>query len=401
MPLDSNLYTLSVQSRKDDPSAIDFVEEPSKEPRYTAFREPSSVVLRDAWTDTTLAKLVVTGQKSRVVNLLDPESTVDFNNPGSFSWQWLFEWEQVRYKWERNSRDLIGSQRCYSLSVSMKPDPDFPICQFEPAQKRKPPTIQFLDYNLQRVEPVPQDRKGLEVVTLVSLVGFVELLFGEATPPLPVVSAVEVATRTELPDTRTVESPPTAASEPATSEVKPRVSSKPSKTLSQNEIEVTDPSKRDEDLKQCLNLLKDDKILWIVLIGNRKDVVPYVAALAERVKTQRYKASGEELKQYIDDDSKDTSQRYATPDFIRIYLSRIELAELLPNYKRQVKPRPAVRPPINFDEPPPPPARLFNGQVTEQQRPSHVGSSQTAAIGPAKAQTGEDKPSNWFGWSRR
>lgn len=30
----------------------------------------------------------------------------------------------------------------------MKPDPDFPVCIFSPASKRKPAAVQLLDYNI-------------------------------------------------------------------------------------------------------------------------------------------------------------------------------------------------------------------------------------------------------------
>lgn len=39
-----------------------------------------------------------------------------------------------------------------------------------------------------------------------------------------------------------------------------------------------------------------------MLIGRKAEIVPHVVALAETVKRQRYKASGEELKQFVDDD---------------------------------------------------------------------------------------------------
>ena len=46
----------------------------------------------------------------------------------------------------------------------------------------------------------------------------------------------------------------------------------------------------------------------------------------------------------------------ATPSSIKIYLSRIELADLLPNYKPKTAPvKPPIRPPINFDIPAPGP----------------------------------------------
>lgn len=51
----------------------------------------------------------------------------------------------------------------------------------------------------------------------------------------------------------------------------------------------------------CEAKLQDDSLLWIMLIGQSAQIVPHVVALAETVKRQRYKASAEELKQFIDD----------------------------------------------------------------------------------------------------
>ncbi|ORY38104.1 hypothetical protein BCR35DRAFT_51660 [Leucosporidium creatinivorum] len=134
--------------------------------------------------------------------------------------------------------------------------------------------------------------------------------------------------------------------------------------LSSNEIEVRDPARREEDGQRCLKLLEDDSLLWILLIGQSAQIVPHVVALAETVKRQRYKASGEELKQFIDDDGAASSgDKYATPTSIKIYLSRIDdLAAFLPNYKPKIAPpKPPIRPPIVFGSSP-------SSSATERER---------------------------------
>lgn len=50
----------------------------------------------------------------------------------------------------------------------MKPDPDFPVCIYAPPNKRRPATVQLLDYNLQRIEPNIDDKKG-EIICLASV----------------------------------------------------------------------------------------------------------------------------------------------------------------------------------------------------------------------------------------
>ncbi|KAK4055916.1 hypothetical protein OIO90_003173 [Microbotryomycetes sp. JL221] len=379
MPLDSNLYTLSVQPRKGQGGVVELVEEPAKQARYVAYREADSLVLGDGWIqDMVYARLSVTGQKSRVIDLVDPEARIAMTNPGSFSWSWYLEWESVRYKWERNSSTLLGADRSFTLSVvsgavSRTSNPQYVI-------------------DVIRIEPTPQDRKGLEVVALVSLLGFVDNLLGEDTATLPVVpfkkpfDDVKSSIDGGLPSTSEQKS--------STTQHSPSTSPAPSKTtrsLSLNEIEITDVERRDEDLKHCLGLLKDENLLWILLVGKTQAIVPHVVALAERIKTQRYKTSGEELNQYIDDDPNSRKQKYEAPKSIRVYLSRIELADMLPNYNKQTKTQaPAIRPAINFDRPP----------------PKHTGTSSQAAnqtltsdAKPEADQTGSR--SSWFGWSRK
>lgn len=58
---------------------------------------------------------------------------------------------------------------------------------------------------------------------------------------------------------------------------------------------------KDEYLNHCLSLIKDESILWVLLIGTTADIVPQVVSIAEAVKRKWYKQTGEELKQFIDD----------------------------------------------------------------------------------------------------
>lgn len=132
---------------------------------FTAAHTDSSI---DPWTDDTLyATLSILGPKLRLVTFEAPEALVECKNTGNLGWEWSFAFELHMYKWERSATSLLGGDRAYTLSVvsrsrraveddcsprrplqSMKPDPDFPVCIFSPASKRKPAAVQLLDYNL-------------------------------------------------------------------------------------------------------------------------------------------------------------------------------------------------------------------------------------------------------------
>ncbi|GAA5999398.1 hypothetical protein JCM5350_006760, partial [Sporobolomyces pararoseus] len=117
----------------------------------------------------------------------------------------------------------------------------------------------------------------------------------------------------------------------------------------------------------------DQSLLYLLLTTSSKpNLSASLVKLAEQVKRKRYKLSGEEIKIFVDDsqDSEDEStggadrtfsrtdssskkkSDYSPPSNLKIYLSRLELAEVLPTYNRkraQKTQGPILRPPINFD----------------------------------------------------
>ena len=88
---------------------------------------------------------------------------------------------------------------------------------------------------------------------------------------------------------------------------------------------------------------QDETLLWIMLVGQSPEVVPHTVALAERVKVQRYKTSGEELQQFIDDSPGcarsrtcfllyliSLTRRYETPDQTRANVNLAKSALIQP-----------------------------------------------------------------------
>lgn len=72
----------------------------------------------DPWTDDTLyASLSILGPKLQLVTFEAPEALVEIKNSGNLGWEWSFEFEEHKFKWERSATSLLGGDRAYTLSV--------------------------------------------------------------------------------------------------------------------------------------------------------------------------------------------------------------------------------------------------------------------------------------------
>ncbi|GJN90145.1 hypothetical protein Rhopal_003144-T1 [Rhodotorula paludigena] len=320
MPLDASLYVLHVRPREGVPGCVDFLEDNTAtgtpgEPIYTAYKDPAAdvITLADSLSDATLGTHTIapppvpnasSNPKHRLVALESPRLDVSLRNPGSFSWTWEMEWEETKFVWSREAHSLIGAERGYTLSVSRRPDPNFPVVVYAP-RKKGGGSIQVFDYNLDPPRAPPSQRKKSSLAS-----------------------------------------------------------------LAVNEIAVTDasPAALNGYRDRCLKLLEDRALLYLLLVASSPSTVPAVASLAERVKRERYKVSGEEVRLFVDDDGAEAGESVsgkgkkrqsfaAPPTTLKIYLSRIDMGELLPNHRSSLParpPKPPIRPPINFDEPAPP-----------------------------------------------
>ncbi|GAA6036718.1 hypothetical protein JCM8097_003445 [Rhodosporidiobolus ruineniae] len=386
MPLDASLYTLLVRPRLNQPGWVDFIEdvhgqeETGREPAYTAVKDPATGIytLLDPLSSSPLGSHSLSppsvpnappNPRHRLIRLSSPEVDVRLTARKGMSWCWTMEWEGTGYEWKRDIGNAFGDKRGYTLEVARKPDPNFPVVSFSP--KRKDGSLEVYDHNLARVDPPIQDKKGLEIATLLALSFFLDHLFNL---PSPSPSATTSASATPLPPVpptppRVVPPPPPAVPRPP---VEPPRRKSSSKALEVNEVEVVDPSPAAIEAlgERCLKLFEDPTLLYLLLFARSPACVPAVASLAEQVKRRRYKASGEEVLLFVDDGDDEAGGgaggkgkctdvslllldgRIVTPpSSLRIYLSRIQLDELLPNYRKrrpspQAPPKPPIRPPI-------------------------------------------------------
>ncbi|TNY24401.1 hypothetical protein DMC30DRAFT_166262 [Rhodotorula diobovata] len=396
MPLDASFFTLLVRPRAGSPGWIDFLVDRSSsseadEPAYAAYKDPADdiIVLLDAPTSALLGRTRIAppavpnatpDPKVRLVSLEAPAAELRVRNKPGLTWSWETEWEGSKYTWGRDVAGLSGS-RGYTLTA---PDPSFPVVVFSP--RKKGGSVEVLDHNLARVDPPIQDKKGLEIASLLVLCHFIDSLFPLDTSPAasgsPSPAAVTAAASLLRP------SPPVPPQVPRPS---PQRKKSSLTTLATNEIEVTDASEpaMEAHCERCLRLLEDPALLYLSISTSTPTAVPAVAALAERVKRKRYKVSGEEVRLFVDDDgaakAHDGSERaggkgkarqsyIAPPTSLKMFLSRIDMSDLLPNHRRPSTPkppRPPVRPPINFDEPAPP--RSTSPQVPVPRARDHAG----------------------------
>ncbi|GAA6049369.1 hypothetical protein JCM3770_007311 [Rhodotorula araucariae] len=391
MPLDAALFILLVRPRAGSPGWVDFIVDGSAtgaadEPLYAAFKDATTdtTTLVDAATLAPLGRTHVApaavpnaapNAKHRLVALDAPVAEVHLRARSGIAWAWEMEWEKVGYTWARDVVSLVSAERGYTLSVDRKPDPSFPILVFSP--RKKGGRIEVLDYNLDRVEPTIQDRKGLEIASLLALCTFIDHLFALSEPPSSHSSPAPAGAALPSPPLSRITSllrpsPPLSGPTP-----EPERKKRGLTPLATNEVEVTDSGEAamDAHCERCLRLLEDPALLYLSISTTRPAAVPAVAALAERVKRKRYKLSGEEVKLFVDDNgaaagaasegrgkSKNRQSYAPPPTALKLFLSRIDMSDLLPNHRRTSPmrpPKPPIRPPINFDEPPAVPAKPF------------------------------------------
>ncbi|GAA5969331.1 hypothetical protein JCM3765_001889 [Sporobolomyces pararoseus] len=441
MPLDSNLFCLLVRPRS-EAGWIDFlVDNESSEVLYSTHKDANgpSYTLYDPLTSApygvlfqpppSLPNATQSNPKLRSIVLDSPKVDTKLNNVGRLSWEWEFEWQETTYVWTREIVGLLGNERGFTLSVSRRPDPNYPVVTYHP--RKKGGSIEILDYNFARVEPAIEDKKGLEITFLLSLCFFLDPLFPTssvpATPsPQPVAST---SSNSSVPSP----TPPAVPTRPSnTSSAPPPKRTSSNKLLATNEILIETDSEQALEgyCTKCLSLLEDQSLLYLLLTTkSQPNLSASLVKLAEQVKRKRYKLSGEEIKIFVDDsqDSEDESAEgadrssaqfksssskkkgnYSPPSNLKIYLSRLELAELLPAYnrKRGQQPQgPILRPPINFDIPP----RTDSKTTTQTTKISAGGASPSPATSKLskKKESSTDqveqqpsqvnKKSSWFG----
>ncbi|GAA5862104.1 hypothetical protein JCM1840_001645 [Sporobolomyces johnsonii] len=432
MPLDSNLFVLLVRPRAGSPGWIDFlIDGTDSQQAYMAHKDPTTglLALYDPYTSSLFGTLfqsppslphATPNPKMRTIRLDSPPAEVVLRNTGGLSWEWSFEWDEARYVWTRDIVGLIGGERGYTVSVARRPDPNYPVVTYHP--KRKGGSIEVLDYNLARVEPPIQDKKGLEIATLLALLSFTDPLFvlppssaPSTSPSAPLRATATGASLPSLsPHAAVAPAPPDAPPQPPAPPVK--LASSGGGKLAINEVAVVDSSGDAFEgyCARCLSLLQDPSLLYLLLFTSSPQLAQTVVKLAETVKRKRYKVSGEEVRLYVDDSGEDDSRTgddqqgkartYVPPTSLKIYLSRLELSELLPNYRKPKPPLPAapskppIRPPIVFNSPEPPvkDAEGKGGGKLRKSSHSQAGAGGSESAGAEMADTQAKR--GWFGF---
>ncbi|KAF9059775.1 hypothetical protein BDP27DRAFT_448509 [Rhodocollybia butyracea] len=166
MSLDQNLFTLQVKPSETDQTVVDLVD-PAGNVFYRKQRISGPVYAARLY-DFVSQSLLVTAtapsatSKVKILELQNPSVPVELKASGTFTTKWLFRWEGHEFEWKR--------EECYMIR---KPDPPVLVAITKETPGRvQSASIQVLDYNLNRFDI--DDRKGLELVILTSLLTFLD-----------------------------------------------------------------------------------------------------------------------------------------------------------------------------------------------------------------------------------
>ncbi|KAJ3749182.1 hypothetical protein DFH05DRAFT_1389989 [Lentinula detonsa] len=173
MSLDQNLFTLQVKPSPTESTIVDLTD-PAGNVFYRKQRVISGAVYAMRVYDFVSQSLLVTAtapsvtSKVKIIELQNPSVPVELKALGTFSVKWGFQWKGHEFEWKRE-------EECY---IIRKPDP--PVLVVITSRKeivnsgraQQSATIQVLDYNLNRFDI--EDRKGLELVFLTSLLAFLD-----------------------------------------------------------------------------------------------------------------------------------------------------------------------------------------------------------------------------------
>lgn len=346
MSLDQNLFTLQFTPHKDYPNVIDLVD-PSGVLHYRKQRIASPEYKIEVY-DPLSESLLVTAtapsatSKTKVLELNNPTQIVELKYTGTISFRWGFKWEEHDFEWKR--------EECFMLR---KPDPPVLVAVTkEPSGKLKTSTVQILDYNLNRFDI--NDRKGLEILILTSLMTFSDS--NEAhhtpatTPPATVSKEPKSISSNDNTKPSTSEGVPKPPPKPPVKTGVDRIAELQAIRGEYNEVTVEDEGSVDDYAQYCSNLLNDDAMLFVTVKSAEAIHVPKVLQVVEETKRIRHKAGlsdEEELHQYVlydtkpekkgpriinlDDNDKDKNKnKYIPPNSLTIHLSKIPMPELQP-----------------------------------------------------------------------
>ncbi|MBW0509392.1 hypothetical protein O181_049107 [Austropuccinia psidii MF-1] len=337
--LDSNLYTLNFVKSSNDPQKLFLIEQSTGEPIY--FRLKSKQInetrleLYHAPTLASLGAFEPISSKLKLISLSNPNSIIELKPTGYLNWEWTFYFEEnLKFSWKKDIVGLSSSKRGFTCWMVRKPDPDYPCAIYRPATSTTPPSCQFLDFNIRRIENL-KDRRGLQTTILLSLLGFTEALADYETRKSPPHSNISSSSTSNILPKSSIKPPTTP---------KPTLSDDHQPIIEPNELRLSHEISTVDLLKRGLDLFKDPLFLYLYVHATTPKTFKSAVDLAERIKRDHLKNSGQELYQYLVDDiisseisSKTHSQslppsnsNLKNSNSLKIYLSRTPLDELLP-----------------------------------------------------------------------
>ncbi|PVF99867.1 hypothetical protein CPB86DRAFT_783253 [Serendipita vermifera] len=381
MSLDQNLFTLAIAGSTEEPGALDLTDPNTGTIHYRKRMNPPTAEngytfsLYDPLSDSLLCTITApnSAAKQKWIELHNPEAKVEMNFTGSFTFKWAFAWEEHTFEWRRES--------CYLIR---KPDPPVQVAVTrEPAGRIRTSQVQLLDYNLNRFDI--NDRKGLEIVMLGAL-----LSFRDQADDLR--SGGDAVSPTSAPPSRHNSDGPPAVPTKSAAEVVSALQS--INKVQQNVVIVGDQGHPEDYAKHCVDMLKDESMLYIVIRPQSSEHVAKVIQVAEATKRFYYKSvrHDEDLHQYVsmedaqpvntgpkvinlDDGGKKKGKPYIPPQTVTVHLSKIAMPELQPKAK-QPSPKAANAVPSSSSSPNNKPAKS-SGRTGRDQEPSRppAGSS--------------------------
>lgn len=358
MSLDKNLFTLLVTPHKDDPNVIDLVD-PAGTIHYRKQRVPGAVYTIQVY-DFFSESLLVTAtapnatSKVKVLELYNPNMTVELKYTGTLSFRWSFKFEEHEFEWKR--------EECYMIR---KPDPPVLVAiTKEPPGRLKTTSVQILDYNLNRFDI--DDRKGLEIVILTALLTFHDAndVFHSPTGENGLLGVRRKSSATASPSPP-APTPPVLMTPPPPPPPRPdpktgvdRIAEVHAVRGDVNEITVEEEGTMGDYAQYVLNLLQDDAMLFVSVRSAAAEQVPKVIQVVEETKRMRHRAGlaeESELHQYVVydtlhntankgpriinlDDDAGKGKKYAPPKSLTIHLSKIPLPELQPKPTNKTTP---------------------------------------------------------------
>ncbi|PLW19445.1 hypothetical protein PCANC_06454 [Puccinia coronata f. sp. avenae] len=329
--LDVNLYTLSFVRSTNEPDKLFLIQESTGEPIYFRLRVPEGTETRtELYHAATLAPLGVLqpiSSKLKLLSLANPSATIELKNSGYINFEWTFYFDKVlKFCWRKDIIGMAGSKRGYTCWMSRKPDPDYPCAIYRPGSSSVPPSCQFLDFNIRRIENL-QDPRGLEFTIILALLGFTEAVADQEPRRSPTASP-------PLSQRQITSGSGANYHEPA---------------IQPNELRVSENSSTSEMAAQGHKLFEDPLFLYLVVHAPNPKAFKRATLVAEQIKRDRLKRYGEELFQYLVDDiisqelattgghptsptttTTSSSTNASKPGWLKVYLSRTPLDELLP-----------------------------------------------------------------------